>query len=154
MAGLNITDVRDTIKRNLDSAGLSRTVETFARDPFPPDFGILPDRCVILSHDDPGPEYQGTFGASALTTLHLSLEVRTWSAEGREVAEREMDDLLSVGTGSAVSLFDALSVTPTLGLGTDVDVHIGDPSAPRLLNNSMTTYWSARIPLTIRTKRT
>lgn len=154
MAGLNIRTCRQAVATNLESAGLAKRVEIYAYNPFPPDFGILPDRCAIISHDDPGPEYQGTFGASALTTLHLSIELRTWSADGRVQAEQDMDDMLSVGTGSSISMFDALSVNPTFGMGTDVDVAIGDATAPRLLSNSMTTYWSARIPLTIRTKRT
>lgn len=154
MAGLNIRATREAVARNLASAGLPQTVEVYAYNPFPPDFGILPDRCAIISHDDQGPEYQGTFGAAALTTLHLVLELRTWSADGRQVAEEDMDDMLSVGTGSPLSLFDALSVDPTFGMGSDVDVKIGDASPPRLLSNGFTTYWSARIPLTISTKRT
>jgi hypothetical protein len=149
MAGLNISQVREAVKKALSGAAFARTVAVHAYDPHTDPEAHHQYPCVIMSIGDDGIQYRTTFGARGVAQLALRLEVRT--PDGPD-GEKMMDDLLSAGTGATSSLFDALAADETFA-GTIASGVALSVTAPRRLTNGTSNYWSATYTLTVNQPR-
>lgn len=149
MAGLNISQVRTSVKDALSKAAFARKVAVHAYDPYTDPEAHHQYPCVIISIGDDGINYRTTFGAAGVAQLVLRLEVRT--PDGPD-GEKMMDDLLGAGDGATSSLFDALANDETLGgvVGSAVALSV---TAPRRFTNGTNNYWSATYSLTVNQPR-
>lgn len=109
MAGLNPGTIRTAIKAQIDAASISRALTVYD---YPPETVAYP--CVAILHADESPDYAVTFGPSGIASMPFVVDIRTTSADGVSAA-KALDDLLTAGTGSTSSVFDALNADHTLG---------------------------------------
>lgn len=143
--GLNIGNTREALKATIVKAGLARDIAIHAYDPYLEAEAHHQFPAIVISIADNGIEYRRTMGAHGIASLTLLLEIRT--QDGPD-GERVMDDLLNAGTGTSSSLFDAIASDPTLG-GVVADAVALSVTSPRRMSNGTTTFWSARMALTV-----
>ena len=155
MAGLNIGTIRTAIKTVLDLSSIARDVAVYAYAPGP-DPDVVPGYpAVLIGHGNAGVDYMLTFGSRGLTQMDLEIEVRTASGDGGMSAERVLDDLLSAGTGTTSSIFDALNTDPTFGgVCTSVVTKVSPPRPIRPAGpGTPVMFWAATFTLTINQPR-
>lgn len=105
--GLRLKEIREAIKTQLANK-FDRGLNVYAYHP-----GSVQYPCLIVRPASDYVEYFATFGGNGLSDVNFELELMV---VGRLVdAQIVIDDFLSVGTGSAASIVDALMADPTLG---------------------------------------
>ena len=93
---------------------------------------------ILIGHAQESTDYALTFGSQGIAEMHLEVEVRTHSADGRS-GEEALDDLFAAGSGASSSVYDALLSSDTLG-GTISRLRVVNVRPPRPLGNGV---WSA-----------
>ena len=137
MAGLNPKAVREKLAEQLAN-NIQRGIGVH---PYAPmlDADAVPSYPVILiGHAQESTDYALTFGPQGIAEMHLEVEVRTHSADGKS-GEIALDDLFAAGSGASSSVYDALLSDVTLG-GQCRSLRVVSVRPPRPLGDGV---WSA-----------
>jgi len=137
MAGLNPKAVREALAAQLKN-NIQRGIGVHAYAPMLDPDGVPSYPVILIGHAQESTDYALTFGSQGIAEMHLEVEVRTHSADGRS-GEEALDDLFAAGSGASSSVYDALMSDVTLG-GLTHTLRVVDVRAPRSLGDGR---WSA-----------
>ena len=147
-----LSDIREAVADRIRASGIDSSVNVFAYPPIDP---ALP-AVLIWPTGDTYLEYHNTMGPVCLQTVHLIAQVIVPLGGSAQSAQKFLDELLSSGTGEAVSLADAITGN-NVTIGTGVGYMLaGDAENWRMgeLTRTQTTpVVAADIPVTVGLKR-